>query len=150
MGLASYYRRFMRGFASNVAPFHCLMGKGKELVWNPECDMAFSSLKRLLTTATTLAYPHFENEFVIDCDASGGGLGAVLSQSIDDVEHVISFASRSLEWKYCTIRKEMLPLYGRWISSGHICLEGSLQFGWTILHSNGCDHSRNQGQVQGA
>ena len=110
MGLASYYRRFMRGFASNVAPFHCLMGKGKELVWNPECDMAFSSLKRLLTTATTLANPHFENEFVIDCDASGGGLGAVLSQSIDDVEHVISFASRPLEQKYCTIRKERLAL----------------------------------------
>ena len=73
MGLAYYYRRYMRGFASNVTPFHCLMGKGKEFVWNPECDMAFNSLKRLLTTATTFTYPHFENEFMIDCDASGDG-----------------------------------------------------------------------------
>ena len=48
-------------------------------MWSKECEVAFSSLKGMLTTAPVLAYPHFEFEFTIDCDASDNGVGAVLS-----------------------------------------------------------------------
>ena len=55
------------------------MEKGKQFLWTRECDMAFNSMKRLLTGARILM-----NQFIIDCDASQNSMGAVLSQSIDD------------------------------------------------------------------
>ena len=62
--------------------------------------MAFEQLKDLLTTAPILAYPRFGpgEEFVLETDASGEGLGAVLSQRQDDghVYH-IAYTSRSLQ-----------------------------------------------------
>ena len=115
LGLASYYRRFVKGFASIAAPLNHLLEKGKPWEWTKVCEHAFSSLKKMLTTSPILAYPDFEIEFTVDCDASGDGLGlgAVLSQCIGGGENVISYASRSLtkpEKKYCATRKEMLAL----------------------------------------
>ena len=113
LGLASYYRRFVKGFASIAAPLNHLLEKGKPWEWTKVCEHAFSSLKKMLTTSPILAYPDFETEFTVDCDASGDGLGAVLSQCIGGGENVISYASRSLtkpEKKYCATRKEMLAL----------------------------------------
>ena len=113
LGLASYYRRFVKGFAGIAAPLNHLLEKGKSWEWTKECELAFSLLKKTLTTSPILAYPDFECEFTVDCDASGDGLGAVLSQCIGNAENVISFASRSLtkaERKYCATRKEMLAL----------------------------------------
>ena len=97
LGLASYYRRFVRGFAGIAAPVNHLLDKGKPWEWTKECELAFSLLKKMLTTSPILAYPDFECEFTINCDASWDGLGAVLSQCIGDAENVISFASRSLK-----------------------------------------------------
>ena len=113
LGLASYYRRFVKGFAGIAAPLNRLLEKGKPWMWSKECEVAFSSLKGVLTIAPVLAYPHYEFEFIVDCDASDDGVGAVLSQCINDSENVISYASRALtkaERKYCATQKEMLAL----------------------------------------
>ena len=70
-------------------------------------------LKHHLTTSPLLAFPWFDVEFTLDCDASSEGLGAVLSQTHDRREHVISYASRSLtkaECQYCATRRELLAL----------------------------------------
>ena len=82
LGLASYYRRFMPAFAKVSAPLRALTKKNATFLWTTKCEKAFIELKHLLTTAPVLVYPHFgpDRSFVLETDASGVGLGAVLSQ----------------------------------------------------------------------
>ena len=61
--------------------------------WTPECDEAFRVLKEKLVSAPVLAFPCFTEEFVVDCDASDYGLGAVISQR-QDGDEVIAYVSR--------------------------------------------------------
>eukprot|EP00731_Ephydatia_muelleri_P032903 Em0024g447a len=113
LGLASYYRRFVRNFAAIVAPLVKLTEKGHVWHWSSDCDAAFLQLKERLVTSPILGYPVFNQPFMVDTDASGEGLGAVLSQYVSGVERVIAFASRSLskaERKNCATRREMLAL----------------------------------------
>ena len=113
LGLASFYRRFVRNFAAIVAPLVKLTEKGHVWHWSSDCDAAFLQLKERLVTSPILGYPVFNQPFMVDTDASGEGLGVVLSQYVSGVERVIAFASRSLskaERKYCATRREMLAL----------------------------------------
>ncbi|KAL5479133.1 hypothetical protein EMCRGX_G022617 [Ephydatia muelleri] len=128
LGLASYYRRFVRNFAAIVAPLVKLTEKGHVWHWSSDCDAAFLQLKERLVTSPILGYPVFNQPFMVDTDASGEGLGAVLSQYVSGVERVIAFASRSLskaERKYCATRRV-------------------LQCGQTMLPCGGCRVSMNQ------
>ena len=82
LGLASYYRRFIPGFAKLAHPLHALTKKEVNFYWSCDCQQAFEKLKQLLTQAPVLAYPCFgeDKEFILKTDASGDGLGAVLAQ----------------------------------------------------------------------
>ena len=100
VGLASYYRRFVPRFAAIAAPLHRLTKKDVKFEWSEECETAFCRLKSLLTEAPVLVYPRFgEGEhFLLETDASGIGLGAVLSQKQSDGKyHPVAYASRSLQ-----------------------------------------------------
>ena len=113
LGMCSYYRRFVKNFAKIAAPLHHLSEKGKEWLWTNECEQAFSMLKHQLVTAPVLSLPDFNHDFTLDIDASGNGLGAVLSQKVGDHERVIAYGSRALtkaERKYCATRRELLAL----------------------------------------
>jgi len=113
LGLCSYYRRFIFLFAEIAKPLHKLTEKGQKFKWSEECSEAFQTLKQKLTEAPLLAHPDFNEQFILDTDASHTAIGAVLSQKIDGVEHVIAYGSRTLsksERKYCVTRKEMLAL----------------------------------------
>lgn len=113
VGLASYYRRFVRDFARIAAPLHDLMKKGSAFIWSPEAQRSFDELKQALTSPPILAMPMDTGEFLLDTDASDGTIGAVLSQRQDGVERVIAYASRSLdrrERNYCVTRKELLAV----------------------------------------
>ncbi|KRZ81628.1 Retrovirus-related Pol polyprotein from transposon 17.6, partial [Trichinella sp. T8] len=113
LGLAYYYRRFVKGFAKIAMPLHCLTERGKLWNWADECDKAFLHLKARLTKQAVLTHPDFKIPFLVDTDASGDGLGAVLSQDIAIKEHVVAYASRTrskTERKYCATRREMLAL----------------------------------------
>ncbi|KAG5859608.1 hypothetical protein JTB14_022453 [Gonioctena quinquepunctata] len=71
--------------------------------------LAFENIKESLVSAPVLTCPNFEKPFIISTDASDFGLGAVLSQELDDGEHVISYISRSLsrsERKWTVTEKE--------------------------------------------
>ena len=111
VGFASYYRRFIKDFATIAAPLHKLTQKKVDFVWTDECQDAFDTLKHRLTTPPILTYPDAHRKFILDTDASDYGIGATLSQ-IDDQgrERVIAFASRALsksQRRYSTTRREM-------------------------------------------
>ncbi|CAG8490884.1 12557_t:CDS:2 [Cetraspora pellucida] len=83
IGLASYYRRFIKDFASVARPLHNLLKKNVSYKWEQEQQVAFDKLKEHLTSAPVLQYPDFSRTFFLHTDASGTGLGAVLAQKVN-------------------------------------------------------------------
>ena len=112
-GLASYYRRFVPNFASVARPLNKLTEANVDFAWTSECQVSFDTIKKLLSTAPVFSYPDFTAEFILDTDASNHGIGAILSQMKDGIEHPVAFASRTLtkaEKNYCVTRKELLAV----------------------------------------
>ncbi|CAI5678294.1 unnamed protein product [Oreochromis niloticus] len=70
LGLASYYRRFVKDFATIASPLHQLTQKGREFRWSEDCAVAFDRLRSALVEAPVLAYPDLQLPFVVDTDAS--------------------------------------------------------------------------------
>ncbi|KZV34979.1 peroxidase 64 [Dorcoceras hygrometricum] len=108
LGLSGYYRKFIRDYGKIAKPLTDLLKKGS-FVWNMEAEAAFKALKRNLTTAPVLRLPNFEDEFVVECDASGRGIGAILSQG----GHPIAFFSKALGERALsksTYEKELMAL----------------------------------------
>ncbi|KAG1925231.1 thy-1 membrane glycoprotein [Pimephales promelas] len=113
IGLASYYRRFVKDFASIAEPLHNLTKKNAHFQWHAEHQAAFDTLKHHLTTAPVLGYPLDHGEMILDTDASDTGTGAVLSQMQGGTERVLAYGSRKLtkaEQNYCTTRRELLAI----------------------------------------
>ena len=113
LGLCSYYRRFIKGFADIAQPLHQCTEKIQSFNWTPEVEQAFLKLKHALTEAPVLGYPNPDDPFILDTDASSYGTGAVLSQLRDGQEHVIAYYSQVLnrpERQYCTTRRELLAV----------------------------------------
>lgn len=96
MGMASWYRRFIPNFASVIAPLSSLLRKNQRFLWDEYCDTALTNIKEHLVSAPILTCPDFNIPFIVQTDASGFGIGAVLSQTIEGHEHVICYISRSL------------------------------------------------------
>ncbi|GJU16755.1 reverse transcriptase domain-containing protein [Tanacetum coccineum] len=93
LGLAGYYRRFIEGFSKIAKPMTELTQKDKKFDWGEEQEEAFQLLKQKLCAAPILALPEGSEDFVVYCDASIKGLGAVLMQRMK----VIAYASRQLK-----------------------------------------------------
>ncbi|GJW84070.1 putative nucleotidyltransferase, ribonuclease H [Tanacetum coccineum] len=91
--LVGYYRRFIEGFSKIAKPLTELTQKNKKYIWGENQESAFQLLKQKLCEAPILALPEGNNDFVVYCDASHQGLGAVLMQR----EKVIAYASRQLK-----------------------------------------------------
>lgn len=113
LGLCSYYRKFILGFAEMARPLNSLVKKNTPFVWASCCQEAFEKLKQALINAPILAYPLEEGQFILDTDASNEAVGAVLTQIQEGQEKVIAYYSRTLnvhERQYCVTRKEMLAV----------------------------------------
>ena len=109
LGLASYYRRFIKDFAKIASPLHKLTEKKNIFIWNDQCEDAFNNLRSALSSDRVLAYPDFDKTFKLETDASNCGLGAVLSQQHEKTWRPIAFWSKHLnqsERNYSTIERE--------------------------------------------
>jgi hypothetical protein len=113
LGMASYYRKFIKDFSKIASPLHRLLKKGAKFEWAEAQEHAFQNLKSKLITQPILQYPDFSREFVLTTDASNDGLGAILSQGDVGKDLPIAYASRSLnnaERNYSTSEKELLAI----------------------------------------
>ncbi|GJR46029.1 putative reverse transcriptase domain-containing protein [Tanacetum coccineum] len=119
-GLAGYYRRFIEGFSKIAKPMTKLTQKKVKFEWGDKQEIAFQLLKQKLCSAPILALPKGREDFIVYCDASIKGLGAMLMQR----EKVIAYASRQLkihEKNYTThdlelvFSKTLETLFRRWL-----------------------------------
>ena len=108
LGLTGYYRRFIRGYGAIAGPLTRLLKKGA-FKWDSKAEQAFEQLKQAVSTSQVLVLPDFNQNFIVECDASGIGLGVVLMQG----GRPISYFSKSLkgrELSLSTYKKEFLAL----------------------------------------
>jgi len=114
LGLANYYRQFIKGFADIAAPLNQLLVKGAKFEWNESCEKAFSELKRRLITSPILAFPEFNKEFILYTDASGFSISYILGQKDSHGrETVVAYGGRALrhaEKKWSISDRECLAL----------------------------------------
>nr|GEW16321.1 putative mitochondrial protein [Tanacetum cinerariifolium] len=95
LGLTGYYRRFIKDYASISQPLVALTKKDA-FKWNPSAELAYYKLKKAMVKAPVLALPNFEQEFVVETDASGKRIRAVLCQN----GYPIAYWSKTLSAKH--------------------------------------------------
>ena len=108
LGLTGYYRKFVKGYGQITAPLTTLLKKGS-FCWSKEAKLAFQQLKDATIKPPVLAFPNFDHPFVVECDACGRGIGAVLMQH----GRPIAYHSQALKGKnlaLSTYEKELLAI----------------------------------------
>ena len=140
LGLANFYRRFIKNFSHIASPLTALLkkeAKERAFEWPESASNAFAELKEKLTTAPVLAHFHPELPIIAETDASDKAIGACLLQNIDNAIHPVAFYSRKLtpaETNYEIHDKELLAIvacFKEW----RVYLEGA-RHQITVL----CDH----------
>nr|CAD2198695.1 unnamed protein product [Meloidogyne enterolobii] len=128
IGMFSYFRRFIRGFAGIMAPIYELTKKESTRDWNEKHDKILEEMKNRLTSAPILATPKFGRPFILETDASGIAIGACLLQENNKKEvHPIAFYSRTLnkhEKNYSVVELEALALVSA-LKQFRVYLEGA-------------------------
>lgn len=127
LGFAGYYRRFIRHFAMIAEPLFLLLKEDQPFVWTKDQAGAFQALITAIQVEAVLVHPRFDQPFIVDADASGTGIGGVLSQVTDGIERPIAFISRHLsaaEQKWHIREKEALGIIWALESFRHF-LQGS-------------------------
>ena len=114
LGLAQFYRRYIKSFAQIALPLNKLLRKDVKFEWNSDCDQAFKTLKKALITAPVLAFAQFDKPFILAVDSSDESIGYVLSP-LDSKgrEHPVAYGGRALrneELRWHITDKEGLAL----------------------------------------
>ncbi len=114
IGMAGWYRRFIRDFASLSAPITDLTKNPKQkFAWSQDASTSFIKLKTALVSAPVLRNPDFMKEFTVQADSSDYGIGAVLTQGVGEEEYVVAYFSQKLnprQRRYTVTEKECLAV----------------------------------------
>lgn len=115
IGTVSWYRRFIPNFSTIADPLHKITSgdKKRSFDWSKEADESFNKLKECLISAPILRCPNYDLPFQVHTDASNCGVGGLLTQEIEGVEHPIAFMSKSLtaqERNYSITEREALAV----------------------------------------
>jgi len=113
LGMCGYYRRMIKDYSKRARPLFNLLKGDQEFEWTKSQQSAFEDLKQVLVSPEIMSIPRDEGLFILDTDASGDGIGAVLQQEQDGQVKVIAYGSRTLnksEKNYCVTDKELLSL----------------------------------------
>ena len=118
LGLASFYRKFIRHFSEIAAPLTDLTKKGRAEVWSPEVwgekeDAAFTNLKLAMVTTPVLQLLDFDREFTVTTDASEVSVGAILQQDFGRGLQPLCYDGRKLnpvECRYSAYERELLGI----------------------------------------
>ena len=96
IGLAGFYRKFIKNFSAIAAPITDLLKKDRKFEWGEEQDIAFKALKDALTSPPILTFPDFNEQFYVVTDASNLGVGGALMQIRENKLKPIAYYSRKL------------------------------------------------------
>jgi hypothetical protein len=115
LGLAGWYRRFIPNFSERASPLSDLTRAAapNRVVWTEQCESAFQDLKGAVCGDSVLLSPDFDRPFIVQTDASGVGLGAVLLQEVDGFRRPVAYISRKLvprERRYSAVELECLAI----------------------------------------
>lgn len=113
LGLANYYRRFIKSFADIANPMNKLLKKGTNFYWDEEQQKSFEALKDSLCTAPVLVCADLNEPFILTTDASEVGIGAVLSQGLLGEDRPVAYMSKSLnnhQKNYSATERECLAV----------------------------------------
>ena len=115
LGVANYYREFIRNYAAKAKPLTDLTRSTKAFNWSAEAQTAFDQLKEELSSEPVLSLPNDEGTFVLDTDASAVAISGILHQEQEwngrSILRPISYGSRVLkcaEQRYGAPKAEML------------------------------------------
>ncbi|MEL7426338.1 MAG: reverse transcriptase domain-containing protein, partial [Bacteroidota bacterium] len=113
-GMVNYYKKFIENSQELMRPLYRATA-GKKLVWTKDCTTAFQRSKEALINTPVLAYPDFKEDaqFIVTCDASAYGAGAILSQIQQGEERVLGYAGTSFnqaQMKYSPTDRELAAI----------------------------------------
>lgn len=116
LGFANFYRRFIKGFSSVVAPLTRLTSPKVPFLWSPEAEQAVGVLKELFSISPVLIHPKTSLQFIVEVDVSDLDVGAVLSQRSPTNQrlHPCAFFSKKLsptERNYDVGNRELLAIW---------------------------------------
>ncbi|KAG1936368.1 gag-pol fusion protein [Pimephales promelas] len=115
LGLVGWYRRFIPNFSARASVLTDLTRSAapNKVVWTEQGERAFRDLREAVCGDSVLLSPDFQKPFILQTDASGVGLGAVLLQEVDGDRRPVAFLSRKLfprETRYSTVEQECLAI----------------------------------------
>ena len=132
LGLANYYRKFIKNFAQVARPINVLMRKDVKWQWKQEQQKAFDELKKIFTTRPVLVAPDLDKEFRVEADASNYATGGVLSiKCSDELWRLVASISKSLsdiEQNYEIHNKEILAIVRCLETWRHFLEETTIKF----------------------
>lgn len=114
VAFCNYYRKFINNFAKIAKPLNDLLKKGTNFNWTKQCSQSFDLLREKLLSPTVLKFPDFEKDFTITTDASDSACGAILSQTFNNKDLPIAYASKTFtkgEKNKSIIEKELTAIH---------------------------------------